>query len=211
MVDLERSASHTTMSLFSRPSSTSVRPNASRVAAPGFQFEFGLVQACYWSSCSASFISSAVGAVPWNLGLFSMKETPLPLIGVGDDRRWACPWWRRPRSKRLADGAEVVPVDLDGVPAEGAPLVGQRRDIHDVLHEAVELDPVVVDDRDHVVDLVEGARHGRFPDLPFLDLAVAQHHVRAVRPAVEAVGESHADAERKAFARASRWRPRARG
>ena len=34
MVDLERSASQTTMSLFSRPSSTSVRPKASRVAGP---------------------------------------------------------------------------------------------------------------------------------------------------------------------------------
>ena len=36
MVDLERSASHTTMSGFSRPSSASVRPKASRVAAPSF-------------------------------------------------------------------------------------------------------------------------------------------------------------------------------
>src|SRR5437899_1529882 len=34
MVDFERSASTTTTSLFSRPSSTSVRPKASRVAGP---------------------------------------------------------------------------------------------------------------------------------------------------------------------------------
>ena len=36
MVDFDKSASHTTMSLFSRPSSASVRPNASRVAGPIF-------------------------------------------------------------------------------------------------------------------------------------------------------------------------------
>src|SRR5687767_4423337 len=36
MVDLERSASHTTTSLFSRPSSARARPKASRVAGPGF-------------------------------------------------------------------------------------------------------------------------------------------------------------------------------
>ena len=42
MVDLERSASHTTTSLFSRPNSTSARPNASRVAGPGFSSNFVL-------------------------------------------------------------------------------------------------------------------------------------------------------------------------
>ena len=73
-------------------------------------------------------------------------------------------------------------VDLDGVPAEGAPFIGQRRDVHDVFHEAIELDAVVVHDGHHVIQLMERAGHGRFPDLPFLDLAVAQHHVGARRP-----------------------------
>src|SRR5579883_1412020 len=45
-----------------------------------FQFELGFCRHDYRNSCKASFISSAFGAVPWNLGLFSMKETPLPLM-----------------------------------------------------------------------------------------------------------------------------------
>src|ERR1051325_3854777 len=42
-VDLERSASPTTMSLFSRPATTSALPKASRVAMPSFSSNFGLV------------------------------------------------------------------------------------------------------------------------------------------------------------------------
>src|ERR1035441_2060751 len=34
----------------------------------------------YLSSCRASFNSSCVGATPWNLGLFSMNDTPFPLM-----------------------------------------------------------------------------------------------------------------------------------
>ena len=40
IVDLERSASQTTTSLFSRPSSTSALPKASRVATPSFSSYF---------------------------------------------------------------------------------------------------------------------------------------------------------------------------
>src|ERR1039457_3079132 len=43
-------------------------------------FKFGFGRHGYFSSCRASFNSSWVGAVPWNLGLFSMNDTPFPLM-----------------------------------------------------------------------------------------------------------------------------------
>src|SRR5215831_7460693 len=45
-----------------------------------FDLELRLGGHAYCSSCSASLTSSGVGATPWNLGLFSMKDTPLPLM-----------------------------------------------------------------------------------------------------------------------------------
>src|ERR1019366_5002224 len=46
---------------------------------PQFQFKLRLrLRRHYCSSFSASAASSLVGATPWNLGLFSINETPLP-------------------------------------------------------------------------------------------------------------------------------------
>src|SRR5581483_3577875 len=93
-----------------------------------------------------------------------------------------------------------MPIELDSMPSEGTPLVGERRYIHDVLDEPVELDLVVIHDRDYVVDLVIRAEHGRFPDLSFLTFAVAQHHVSARRAVVEAGGAAHPESERETLA-----------
>ena len=128
-----------------------------------------------------------------------MKETPLPLM-VWATMQVGLPLVASASSKRLADGGEVVAVDLERVPAERAPLFGQRRDFHDVLHEAIELDLVVIHDGHHVVELVKSAGHGGFPDLPFLDLAVAQHDVGARRAAVQPRREPHAERQRQALA-----------
>jgi hypothetical protein len=102
--------------------------------------------------------------------------------------------------QRLLNGGEIVAIDLDGVPAEGAPLIGHGRDSHDVLHEAIELDAVVIHDGNYVIDLMEGAGHGGFPDLAFLDFAVAEHDISAAGAAVEARAQSHSKGQREAFA-----------
>ena len=47
---------------------------------------------------------------------------------------------------------------------------------------------------------VEGARHGGFPDLSFLDFAVAQHDVSARWPAIQARRQAHPERQRQAFA-----------
>ena len=80
-----------------------------------------------------------------------MNETPLPLmvcamITVG------LPFVSSASAKAFCSAANVVAVHFDGVPAEAAPLVRQRTHSHDVFHEAVELNLVVIDDRHHVVD-----------------------------------------------------------
>src|ERR1017187_9822660 len=201
MVDLERSASHTTMSLFSRPSSTSTRPKASRVAAPSLianlVFAAILLQLL---KRQFHFIRRRRRAV--ELGIVLHKRNAFAFDGVRHNAGGLA-LGGFGLVKRFLDGRKSVAVDLDGVPPESPPFFGQRRDLHDVVHEAVELDPVVVHNRHHVVELVERARHGGFPDLAFLDLAVAQHGVGAARPSVQPCRQAHPQSHRKTFAQRS--------
>ena len=84
------------------------------------------------------------------------------------------------------DLPDVVAIDLDDLPAEAAIALVQRLDVHHVLHPAVDLQPVAVDDAHQVVELVVRRLHHRFPDVAFLLLAVAhdaEHGVLLARPA----------------------------
>src|ERR1035438_8156068 len=201
MVDFERSASHTTMSLFSRPSSTSTRPKASRVAAPSLisnlVFAAILLQLL---ERQFHFIRRRRRAV--ELGIVLHKRNAFAFDGVRHNAGGLSLGGFR-FVERLLDGHKVVAVDLDGVPPESPPFLRQRRDLHDVVYEAVELDPVVVHNRHHVVELVERARHGGLPDLAFLDFAVAQHGVGAAPPPVQARRDAHPQRHRKTFAQRS--------
>ena len=157
----------------------------------------------YCNSCSARFTSSGVGAVPWNFGLFSMNETPLPLM-VWAMTAVGLPFGGRRFLKRGVERGQVVPVDIDGVPAKRSPLVDDGLDFHDVLDEAIQLNAVGVHNGHHVIDLVVTAEHRAFPDLAFLNLAVAHHGVRPGRAAIQARRQRHAERERNAFAQRSR-------
>ena len=79
----------------------------------------------------------------------------LALHRVGEDHRRLA---RRPEPLRLLQRVHhlrhVVAVDVDDLPAEAAIAVGQRLDVHHVLHPAVDLQAIAVDDGDHVVELV---------------------------------------------------------
>src|SRR5271157_82194 len=201
MVDLERSASHTTISLFSRPSSTSTRPKASRVAAPSLisNLGFGAILLQLLER-QFHFIGRRRRAV--ELGIVFHKRNAFAFDGVRHNAG-GLSLGGFGFVKRLLDGREVVAVDLDGVPPESPPFLGQGRDFHDGAHEAVELDAVVIHNRHHVVELVERPRHGGFPDLAFLDFAIARHDVRAARPSIEARREAHPQRHRKTFAQRS--------
>ena len=64
-------------------------------------------------------------------------------------------------------------IGADHVPAEGAPFIRHRLQIHDVLDKSVQLDSVVVQDGAHVIEMIVAGEHGRLPDLALLNLAVA--------------------------------------
>jgi hypothetical protein len=115
-----------------------------------------------------------------------------------DDRRLSL------RLDRLRVGAvdrlDVVPVDLDRVPAErlGAPDVdvGVPAD-----HRLAALpEPVDVEDGREVVEVVMGRVLVGLPDRPFGHLAVAMEHPDPGRRALEVLGaERHADTQRQAL------------
>src|SRR5438034_950819 len=77
---------------------------------------------------------------------------------------------------RTVDRLDVVSVDLDRVPAEGPRAIRVRVEIPAVHRLAALPEPVDVDDRDQVVELVERAVLERLPLRSFGDLAVPAEH-----------------------------------
>ena len=133
------------------------------------------------------------------LGIVLHEGDSLAFDGVGDEAGGLA-FGGRGFLEGFADSDGIVTVELNGVPAEGAPFIGDGRDIHNVLDEAIELNAVVIDDGDDVIELVERAGHGGFPDLAFLNLAISEHAVRAGFAAIEAGNQPHADSEGEALA-----------
>ena len=96
-------------------------------------------------------------------------------------------------------GLEVVAVDLEDVPAVGAPLRGQLHG-HDVVGLAADLEPVHVDEGDEVVEPELRGEASGLADLALLLLAVAHTDEGARASAVQAVGEGEAGARGEALA-----------
>ena len=124
----------------------------------------------------------------------------LPLQRPGDhDRRLAR---RRDRVREgRVDRVEVVPVDLERVPAERLGARDVRVEIPADHRLAALAEAVHVDDRREVVELEVRGVLERLPHRALGHLAVAAEHPHAVRDAVEVLaGERHADADRQALA-----------
>ncbi len=73
-----------------------------------------------------------------------------------------------------------MPVAHYDMPAESAVFLVNRVDAHHVFHRAVYLKGILVHYSDQVVKLVVRGLHCRFPNLPFLLLAVAHYAVYPV-------------------------------
>jgi len=71
------------------------------------------------------------------------------------------------------DFLEVVAVNFQNVPAEGFPFGVQAFKGHDIFGEAVDLNIVAVNESDEVVELFLAGKHGGFPIIAFVELAVA--------------------------------------
>ena len=97
--------------------------------------------------------------------------------------------------------AHVVAVgDLDHVPAEGAPLLGQRVHAHDVRCRPIVLEAVAIDDGRHLVEFEVGGSHHRLPVLALVEFTVAQQAVAAPGGAVDAGRQRQPQAERQPHA-----------
>ena len=83
------------------------------------------------------------------------------------------------------DRLDVVAVDLDRMPAEGLRPVRVRVEIPAVHRLAALAEPVDVDDRRQVVELLVGRVLEGLPDGALGDLAVAAENPDAVRQAIE--------------------------
>ena len=106
---------------------------------------------------------------------------------------------------RGVDRLHVVAVDLDRMPAEGLRPLRVRVEIPAVHRLAALAEPVHVDDRDQVVELLVPGMLERLPHRALGHLAVAAQHPDPVREPVEPLArERDAHAVRKALAQRPR-------
>ena len=149
---------------------------------------------------SAIAASGSSSALPWNPSLFSTAFTPLPLIVLRHDHgRHACRL--ESLGVRGVDRLHVVTVDLDRLPAESLGSLRVRVEIPAVHRLAALAEPVHVDDRDQVVELLVPGVLERLPHRALGHLAVAAEHPDPVREPVEPLArERDADAVRQPLA-----------
>src|SRR5262249_11001744 len=200
MVDSVRSPTSTTMRGSCSPRSTSARPKPSRVFFISVFSGSVMVAVVMRSSLARKGGSGSRGTSsgqeprrPLGVGGAELLQRLLRLVGLGglavpavvvrhvrdSLAHHGVSHDQAPRALVSADIREaaqdarhVVPVVPYPVPVDRPPLVGERLDPHRVLHVAVDLLAVVVDDPAQIVELVVGGEHGSFPDLALLLLAV---------------------------------------
>ena len=125
--------------------------------------------------------------------LVGQERHPVALLRAGHDERR--PLVGQRVAIREVDLIHVVPVDLDGAPAERLGTVAEHVRVPPVHRLAALSEPVEVQDRRHVAGPVERRRLHRLPDRPLGHLGVAEHdpHVRvdAVDPHRQRHPETH--------------------
>src|SRR5262249_38238892 len=173
-VELLTSPSRTTISGYCSPSLANARPKASRVDLPVFM----LAPQSMWS------IRSGANQLQCFLGLLRRQwlavmvriaaEQFLDWIAFhgacNDDARFAL--GLRGLLKCTSALFEVVAFVYRGEPAERFPAWRQRSEIELFRRRARLLIAVLIDNGDEIVELELLRRHRRFPDLPFIHLAV---------------------------------------
>ena len=124
----------------------------------------------------------------------------LSLERAGDDDG-GLPGRRDRLAERLVDRVDVVPVDLDRVPAERFGARGVDVEVPADHRLAALAEPVHVDDRREVVELVVGGVLEGLPHRALGHLAVAAEHPHAGREMLEMLRrERHPHTDREALA-----------
>ena len=95
---------------------------------------------------------------------------------------------------------QIVPVDLLREPAECFPARHQRPQVEHLGGRSGLLIAVLIDDGDEIIRLELVRRHGGFPDLALIELAVAGHDVDAIVEPIEPRRQRVAQADRQALA-----------
>ena len=126
------------------------------------------------------------------LALALHERDALGLDSVGDDHGWAA-LFRLGAVDGARDFLHVVAVDGLGEEAEALKLGLEIAHIQNLAYAPIQLNLVAVQDDDEIVQLVGAGVHQRLPDLPLLNLAVAQHGVHCDMLAEHFCTLCHAD------------------
>ena len=139
--------------------------------------------------------------------LFGVERLAVPAVLVGHERKAVALLRLGDEAGRLfllsqrlgvgaIDGVEIVAVQLDGVPAEGAGAGGVGGAVPAEVRLAALAETVHVEDADQVVELVVRRLVERLPDGALGHLAVAEHDPDAIGQLVEVLAvQRHADAD----------------
>ena len=130
-----------------------------------------------------------VGLIAAGDAFHERHAAPFDRVGDDDLRPIAD---RAELSECLRQRAQIVAVEPPDFPTEGAELVFDRSEIAHRGDRGVRLVSVVVDNDRDLAEPVVGDRLQRFPDLPFLQLAVAGHDDDAAAAAGGAPRARHA-------------------
>jgi len=125
------------------------------------------------------------------------ERDAVAFLGFGDDDRGLV-GLRGRFGERAVTGFQIVPVDLDDVAPEGAEPLGINGAVPAQIGLTALAQPVHVQNRDQVVELVVGGLVAGLPDGPLGHLAVAQNHPDFEGQLVHVLAaQGHADAVRQ--------------
>ena len=88
---------------------------------------------------------------------------------------------------------DVVSVSFNNMQLKRPQLVRKRFDRIDLFCHAVALNAVQIDNNTQIIQPVIPGKHKGFPDLSFLNLAVPEQRIDAMRFMLEFCGKRHAD------------------
>src|SRR3990172_840902 len=91
-------------------------------------------------------------------------------------------------------------IDIDHMPSEGPPLFDERLGVQNVLHPAILLLAVSIDNCGEVVYLVMGRKHCGLPDLALINFPIPRQDIDPIVLVIHASGGGHPDPDRQPLA-----------
>ena len=95
---------------------------------------------------------------------------------------------------RSHDFIEIMSTNFLHMPVPSLPFRADRIQRHDVFGESIDLDVIAIDNRNKISQLFFPRKHGRFPALTAIVLAIAHQTINVTRrtsPTIDPIGQSH--------------------